>query len=81
MSNIITRRDALTLGASAAALAVTGANAQTSNVKVIMATNRADTLDPAFYQEMQNHRGDRSSMQRLSVLQIGMGEARMDEMV
>src|ERR1044072_6823082 len=33
MSNQITRRDALALGASAAALAVTGANAQTSNVK------------------------------------------------
>jgi multiple sugar transport system substrate-binding protein len=34
MSNEITRRDALVLGASAAALAVTGANAQTSNIKV-----------------------------------------------
>ncbi|HXI05581.1 MAG: ABC transporter substrate-binding protein [Bradyrhizobium sp.] len=34
MSNEITRRDALALGVSAAALAVTGANAQTSNVKV-----------------------------------------------
>jgi multiple sugar transport system substrate-binding protein len=34
MSNEITRRDALALGASAAALAVTGANAQTSNIKV-----------------------------------------------
>src|SRR6201993_5038043 len=33
MSNEITRRDALVLGASAAALAVTGANAQTSNIK------------------------------------------------
>src|SRR5689334_25054651 len=33
MSNEITRRDALALGASAAALAVTGANAQTSNIK------------------------------------------------
>jgi multiple sugar transport system substrate-binding protein len=32
MSNEITRRDALALGASAAALAVTGANAQT-NIK------------------------------------------------
>jgi multiple sugar transport system substrate-binding protein len=34
MSNIITRRDALALGVSAAALAVSGANAQTSNIKV-----------------------------------------------
>jgi multiple sugar transport system substrate-binding protein len=33
MSNEITRRDALVLGASAAALAVTGADAQTSNIK------------------------------------------------
>src|SRR5215467_8679044 len=33
MSNEITRRDALALGVSAAALAVTGANAQTSNIK------------------------------------------------
>jgi multiple sugar transport system substrate-binding protein len=33
MSNEFTRRDALVLGASAAALAVTGANAQTSNIK------------------------------------------------
>jgi multiple sugar transport system substrate-binding protein len=33
MSSEITRRDALALGASAAALAVTGANAQTSNIK------------------------------------------------
>ena len=33
MSNDITRRDALALGVSAAALAVTGANAQTSNIK------------------------------------------------
>src|SRR5438132_14264742 len=33
MSNEITRRDALALGASAAALAVTGADAQTSNIK------------------------------------------------
>src|SRR5262249_291303 len=35
MSNIITRRDALALGASAAALAVTGANAQTSKIKAV----------------------------------------------
>src|SRR5436190_22934913 len=33
MSNEITRRDALVMGASAAALAATGANAQTSNIK------------------------------------------------
>ena len=33
MSNEITRRDALVLGASATALAVTGAKAQTSNIK------------------------------------------------
>ena len=42
MSNEITRRDALALGASAAALAVTGANAQTSNIKA------ADVAAPKF---------------------------------
>ena len=42
MSNEITRRDALALGASAAALAVTGANAQTSNIKA------ADVPAPKF---------------------------------
>jgi multiple sugar transport system substrate-binding protein len=35
MSNIITRRDALALGVSAAALAATGARAQTSAIKVV----------------------------------------------
>jgi multiple sugar transport system substrate-binding protein len=35
MSNNITRRDALALGVSAAALAATGAHAQTSNIKVV----------------------------------------------
>ena len=42
MSNIITRRDALALGVSAAALAVSGANAQTSNIKA------ADVAAPKF---------------------------------
>jgi multiple sugar transport system substrate-binding protein len=42
MSNIITRRDALALGASAAALAVTGTNAQASNIKA------ADVPAPKF---------------------------------
>jgi multiple sugar transport system substrate-binding protein len=42
MSNDITRRDALALGVSAAALAVTGANAQTSNIKA------ADVPAPKF---------------------------------
>lgn len=42
MSNIITRRDALALGVSAAALAATGARAQSSNIKVV------DTPTPKF---------------------------------
>ena len=42
MSNDITRRDALALGVSAAALAVTGANAQTSAIKA------ADVPAPKF---------------------------------
>ncbi|MFO1107590.1 MAG: extracellular solute-binding protein [Bradyrhizobium sp.] len=42
MSNEFTRRDALALGASAAALAVTGANAQTSSIKA------ADVASPNF---------------------------------
>jgi multiple sugar transport system substrate-binding protein len=42
MSNIITRRDALALGVSAAALAATGAHAQTSNIKA------ADVPAPKF---------------------------------
>ena len=42
MSNEFTRRDALALGVSAAALAVTGANAQTSNIKA------ADVPAPKF---------------------------------
>lgn len=42
MSNEITRRDALALGVSAAALAVTGANAQGSNIKA------ADVPAPKF---------------------------------
>src|SRR5262245_3364086 len=42
MSNELTRRDALALGVSAAALAVTGANAQTSTIKA------ADVPAPKF---------------------------------
>ena len=44
MSNEITRRDALALGASAAALAVTGANAQTSGIKAADVASLVDYL-------------------------------------